>query len=131
MKADPDVWTAVTVGPPTPELIIQKAPGTDPATAAAQAAALLPSWKEKSIAAYGVLLPRIDFHKNVALAQTVARKAGAKQDGHALWNIILGRNISPTKFTKPIRGEAPPPGQEGRWTMADNTCKMARRRRFP
>ena len=91
LRQDPDVWTAVTIGPPTAELIMEKAPGTDPANAAAQATALLPSWKEKSILGYGILLPRLDFHKNVALAQSVARKAGAKQDGHALWQIILSR----------------------------------------
>ena len=67
LRQDPDVWTAVTIGPPTAELIMEKAPGTDPANAAAQATALLPSWKEKSILGYGILLPRIDFHKNAAL----------------------------------------------------------------
>ena len=89
LQVDPEVWTAVTQGPPTIDRLIARSPKPMTRTKAAAVAGLLAGpYRDASQKGYKKILNLIDFRNNAPFAAKVRRKAGPEMEGHELWKLV-------------------------------------------
>ena len=89
IKADKEAFYAIKNGPLTIEKVMQRTPTLTRKKAKEVADSLQPSMEEANQRAYRIVIPRISFAKQPALAGKIIRTIEPTEDGHALWQIVL------------------------------------------
>ena len=89
LRAEPEVWASVNNGRPTAALIKTKDPSLGKVALQSALVALEEEYDDANGRGFRILVERIDYTKRPALATRILHVISPRQDGHALWQLIL------------------------------------------